>query len=83
MKILTKDILLSIYKLDFAHTSVYSADSANVKKKEKKKKEKGLPVKSPAHFVHNTTSVVCSLLPCEIGSLFSFSLTGRSTYKDF
>lgn len=48
-----------------------------------KENEKGHIVNCSAHFVHNTTSVVCSLLPHEIGSLFSSSLMGRSTYKNF
>lgn len=81
-------ILLYKHKLDFAHISAYLADSVNVNFgkfslfcKLTKENEKGIPVNCPAHFVHNTTSVVCSLFPHEIESLFSSSLMGRSAYK--
>lgn len=82
MKILTKDILLSKYKLDFAHIPVYSADSANVKKK-KKKERKGLTC-----WLSCTLCTQPHFCGVQFASLwdwvtFQFLVNRQSTYKDF
>ena len=66
--------ILSKYKLDFAHLSAYSADSADVNfskfhsvyKLLTKDNENILPAKCPAQLVHKTAKKGCDLLSSDI-----------------
>ncbi|XP_058409245.1 uncharacterized protein LOC131412973 [Diceros bicornis minor] len=84
--------MLSKYKLDFAHLSAYSADSADVNfskfhsvyKLLTKENEKILPAECPAHLVHKTAKKGCDLLSCDIEAFIMkifgyFSISSKHT----